>query len=118
MWIGEGRGEELQVEALFLGQRVANDNVGYTWKQFREWYGEDWAALKAWALAREPAPLETYATGDICSRLTSMHAMTCNHQDMMPPHIQNPYPPNQGPTPLSRQLELASGQIDAAAAGH
>lgn len=118
MWISAGGGEELQVEAFLAGLRVAQDNVGYTWKQFREWYGEDWAALKAWALAREPAPLETYATGDFCSRLTSMHAMTCNHQDMMPPPNQNPCPPNQGPTALQRQLELARGQIDAAAAGH
>ena len=92
--------------------RLAQDNVGYTYAEFQEWYGEN--AEEAWS----KAPKLTYAQRDF---LRSMSIAQLNHGLMKPNIDPTPRSPNHTLTDLQRELlqpAVPPFQCDASAASN
>ena len=96
---------------LFAHRRLAKDNVGYTYAEFQEWYGDD--AEEAWSKA--PKEL-TYTQRDF---IRSMHSCQLNHYLMKPNVDPTARSPNHTTTELQRELlqsAVLPFQCDASAA--
>ena len=92
--------------------RLAQDNMGYTYAEFQEWYGEN--AEEAWS----KAPKLTYAQRDF---LRSMSIAQLNHGLMKPNVDPTARSPNHTLTDLQRELlqpAVPPFQCDASAASN
>ena len=87
-------------DSRFVHRRVANDNVGYTWLEFKERYGDD--AEEAWSKAPR------FPTGREREFCTMMHALHLT-QELMKPNVDpRPMSPHFPSTELQRELRRSA----------
>ena len=91
-------------DSRFVHRRVANDNVGYTWLEFKEYYGDD--AEGAWKNALRVIAFPADYERDWSKMMHSLHL----NQQLMKPNVDpHPLPPYFPATELQRELLRPAG---------